>query len=193
MENQCVDCGKTIKNTSIRCRKCNGIKYSHYLEENRNTPEVISKISKALKGRKKSPEHISNMKKSSLKREETYRELMEKGTTPRDGRKRNPVGHRRTAKNGYVLIKVYIGKDYANYIPEHRYVVEQSIGRKLKKSEHIHHIDGDKSNNDLSNLLLLTSYQHAKLNHFIGLLNELSSVEKIEIFKTLKLRYSEYF
>lgn len=46
---------------------------------------------------------------------------------------------------------------YSSYIPEQYLVMEKRIGRYLKKKEVIHHKDGDKSNNKLSNLKLFKS------------------------------------
>ena len=43
-------------------------------------------------------------------------------------------------------------KDYL----EHRKVLEEHLGRKLKSEEIVHHIDGDKQNNDLNNLQIMT-------------------------------------
>jgi len=40
-------------------------------------------------------------------------------------------------------------------IAEHRYVMEQSIGRKITRSENVIHIDGNKLNNEVSNLKLI--------------------------------------
>jgi len=45
-------------------------------------------------------------------------------------------------------------------ILEHRYVMEQHLGRKLKPTELVHHIDGNKKNNDISNLELTTRKDH---------------------------------
>lgn len=47
----------------------------------------------------------------------------------------------------------------------HRTVAEQKLGRPLQKGEIVHHIDGDKRNNDPSNLMVMTQSDHAKL-HF---------------------------
>ena len=48
---------------------------------------------------------------------------------------------------------------------EHRVIMEKEIGRKLKSTEIVHHIDGNKRNNNISNLKLMTQSEHAKL-HF---------------------------
>lgn len=45
---------------------------------------------------------------------------------------------------------------------EHREVMEEHLGRKLESEEHIHHIDENKKNNDLSNLVLTSRSAHAK-------------------------------
>ena len=50
--------------------------------------------------------------------------------------------------NGYYLIPVN-GK----LVREHRYVMEQKLGRKLNRWEEIHHIDHNKLNNDPTNLV----------------------------------------
>ncbi len=47
-------------------------------------------------------------------------------------------------------------------ILEHRFVVEQAIGRRLNgRHEQVHHLDGDKSNNELSNLEVVSPKVHA--------------------------------
>ena len=47
----------------------------------------------------------------------------------------------------------------------HRIVAEQILGRPLESSEIVHHIDGNKRNNDPSNLMVMTQSEHARL-HF---------------------------
>ena len=60
-------------------------------------------------------------------------------------------------KNGrYVLIKG---------VPEHRIIVESYIGRKLTKEEQIHHLDENKQNNDIDNLMVFpTNSAHQKFH-----------------------------
>ena len=47
---------------------------------------------------------------------------------------------------------------------EHHYVMFNKIGRPLQPNECVHHIDRDRSNNDISNLRLMTKSEHAKLH-----------------------------
>lgn len=42
----------------------------------------------------------------------------------------------------------------------HRRVFEKFHGRKIRPGYHIHHIDGDHTNNDPSNLIEVTTYEH---------------------------------
>lgn len=50
-------------------------------------------------------------------------------------------------------------------VREHRYVMEQHLGRKLSRDEHIHHKDKNKLNNDIDNLEIVTKYDHKKKHH----------------------------
>jgi hypothetical protein len=48
----------------------------------------------------------------------------------------------------------------------HRYVMEQFLGRKLTRSERIHHINGNKTDNRIENLELFSNNgQHMKKHH----------------------------
>lgn len=70
--------------------------------------------------------------------------------------KQSPRYHRRTGhvnSNGYRLITV----DGRGMVLEHRYIMEQRIGRELLPEETVHHKDGDRLNNHIDNLELWTS------------------------------------
>lgn len=59
------------------------------------------------------------------------------------------------------------GKTYTKRLGrhEHRVVAEEVIGRPLQPGEVVHHIDGNKKNNDPSNLMVLPSQgDHARLH-----------------------------
>jgi hypothetical protein len=46
-----------------------------------------------------------------------------------------------------------------------RLLMEQHLNRKLKPNEDVHHIDGDVTNNDISNLQVLDHVEHEKLHN----------------------------
>lgn len=47
---------------------------------------------------------------------------------------------------------------------QHVVAIEKHIGRKLYDDECVHHVDRDKTNNDLSNLRLMKKTEHSKLH-----------------------------
>lgn len=61
-------------------------------------------------------------------------------------------------KYGYVHI--YVPKE--GFVREHRYIMEQHLGRKLKDEEHIHHINHVKYDNRIENLKITTNSEHGK-------------------------------
>ena len=52
----------------------------------------------------------------------------------------------------------------AGKVLQHVYVMCEAIGRPLKPDECVHHIDRDKTNNNLSNLRLMTNSEHGLLH-----------------------------
>lgn len=57
----------------------------------------------------------------------------------------------------YIYSKDHPNKTKDGYVAEHRLEMEKHIGRYLERSEVVHHIDGDPSNNSIENLQLFRS------------------------------------
>lgn len=47
----------------------------------------------------------------------------------------------------------------------HRHIASIALGRWLTSSEHVHHIDGNKLNNDPSNLEVMTASEHSSIHY----------------------------
>lgn len=68
---------------------------------------------------------------------------------------------------GYVVVK---DSDHPNssangWIREHRLIASQMTGRPLRKDEAVHHIDGNKTNNLPSNLMIVSRSKHIRLHY----------------------------
>jgi len=87
----------------------------------------------------------------------------------------NWKGGRKVRQDGYVLIVAPDDHPHPadsfrasglKYILEHRYVMEQHIGRYLSPAEVVHHIDGNPRNNNIENLRLYASQaEHIRQEH----------------------------
>lgn len=64
---------------------------------------------------------------------------------------------------GYIRLWIpdHPNADSKGYVAEHRYIMEQILGRRLEANECVHHIDGDKYNNSPDNLELTNWRDHA--------------------------------
>jgi hypothetical protein len=47
---------------------------------------------------------------------------------------------------------------------QHRLVMEQYLGRELGRTEQVHHINGDKTDNSITNLVVMTPAEHTRLH-----------------------------
>jgi hypothetical protein len=84
-----------------------------------------------------------------------------------------PIGTRKNTTGGYVLIKAgkgYPGADHRGYLMEHRYVMQEHLGRPLLATESVHHKDGDRHNNRLENLELWADRQQLRGQRSVDML-----------------------
>ena len=71
--------------------------------------------------------------------------------------KRKEIGSTRPGSRGYLLVKVKNG--VSGWMPQHRYVMEQHLGRSLVSPEEVHHLNGVRNDNRLENLELWSTAQ----------------------------------
>lgn len=74
------------------------------------------------------------------------------------GRSITKLGYVTISKKGYPSANKKSGR-----ILEHRYVMEQHLGRKLTAKELIHHSNGDKTDNRIENLVLTSRGTHMRI------------------------------
>ena len=116
--------------------------------------------------------YISLKGKTFFKGKKHTKESKEKMSLARIGKRQSPATEFKKGnkpwnwrggiyfdKDGYKRIKT--GN---KYILEHRLVVEKHLGRFLKHTEIIHHIDKNITNNHISNLLVCSRSEHRKLH-----------------------------
>jgi len=83
----------------------------------------------------------------------------------------------RIKQEGYILIYLYPSDFFypmvhnQNYVYEHRLIMARYLGRCLKSSEEVHHLNGIKDDNRIENLAMVDKRQHERKT-FIKLLQE---------------------
>lgn len=84
-------------------------------------------------------------------------------------RSSNWRGGRSVMKNGYVMVTLHPDDPFAvmgnlkkhRSVYEHRIVMARHLGRTLTREEQVHHVNGNKTDNRLTNLRLTTLGEHA--------------------------------
>ena len=76
--------------------------------------------------------------------------------------------------NGYPIILID-----GRWVKEYRYVMEKYLGTKLKRGQIIHHIDHDKKNSKIENLVICKdAMEHSRLDHlFNGTLHPYKTIK----------------
>ena len=142
-----------FKKFNIEARKS-----GHITGKFKHSQEALLKISKAHKGKKYNSETKEKMSKAK-------KEFYKMGNHPPGWN----GGRREGRTDGY--IQVYLPSHPLStkegYVFEHRLVMEKILGRFLSRSEIVHHIDGNRKNNNPNNLMVFSSASdHQKYHNY---------------------------
>lgn len=77
-------------------------------------------------------------------------------------------GGRRKSNYGYILVTdPEYARDSDNYAFEHRKIMQEALGRRLRRDEVVHHINEDKTDNRLENLQVMSLAEHTGLHNLL--------------------------
>ena len=94
-------------------------------------------------------------------------------------------GGRKINSQGYILIYKpnHPFCDNTGYIREHRFIIEQYLGRYLKSQERPHHLNNDKQDNRLENLYLFNSETKHQKYHWVIKKNKIRPIIQSNLFE----------
>lgn len=151
--------GRPFKGKIVKCAGCGKEVYRRMSLIKRSKFIACSKsCASAVRGKGKTPWN---------KGKELHYDVWNKGKeNPQIAMEKHPMwkGGRTHTAQGYAVVRERTKVSKL----EHRHVMELHLGRKLTKEEVVHHIDGNRKNNDISNLMLFENNSehikhHAKL------------------------------
>lgn len=150
----------------------------------KQTEETKRKIAEAHRGKKRKPftdEARRNMSLAHIGKKrppftDEHKKKISDFAKTRIGNK-NPKwrGGKTMHPDGYVWIlrKNHPRADHHGYVLEHRLVMEEHLGRYLRKEEVVHHINKNTSDNRIENLSLMANQsEHAKHEYFERKINK---------------------
>lgn len=143
----------TAKYCSLNCYNKKGI--IHPLWGKHHSEKTKQKMRFRKLGKKLSKKHRKNLELS-------HKGIMAGSKNPRW------KGGRQVTNDGYILIYTpnHPYKIAKNYVYEHRFVMEQKLGRYLKFEETVHHINGIKDDNRIENLMVFSNgAEHTHFHH----------------------------
>lgn len=99
-------------------------------------------------------------------------------------------------KKGYVDGRVWVDSETQITVKRHRWVMENHLGRPLKDNEDVHHLNGNKTDNSIGNLRVLSHSEHSTLtnlnrNYKSGYNMDLSASERKRRSKVLRNWHKE--
>lgn len=73
--------------------------------------------------------------------------------------------HRAQGTDNRAYLTITVG---SKQVYQHRWLMEQHLGRLLLSTEHVHHINGNRRDNRIENLSVHSSRDHRRLHHVGG-------------------------